>query len=60
MAKIATKSIQIQIHKLVKDVESHVHICSSEQLQMLLETLPGVVEQILDDATLVVEIQDSD
>jgi hypothetical protein len=60
MAKIVTQTIQIQIHKLVKHDASDHTVCTSEQLLMLMETLPGVTEQILDDASLIVEVQDPD
>jgi hypothetical protein len=54
MAKITTQAITINISKLVRDDDSN-NFLTEAQLLALLETLPGVVEQILDDNKLVVE-----
>jgi hypothetical protein len=56
MAHIIQQTFLITISKLVKDDASYHAICSTEQMHMLLDTLPGVVEQILDDASVVVEV----
>lgn len=55
MAKIATTTISLNISKLVRNDEDESSLLSEEQLLTLLETLPGVVEQLLDDSKLVIE-----
>lgn len=54
MAKICTQQISINISKLVRDDADDTFL-TDNQLLTLLETLPGVVEQLLDDNKLVVE-----
>ncbi len=55
MAKIATTTISLNISKLVRNDEDESSLLSEEQLLTLLETLPNVVEQLLDDSKLVIE-----
>jgi len=56
MAQIASQTISISISKLVKDNEAPDSVLTSEQLLSLVETLPGVVEQLLEDNKLVIEV----
>jgi hypothetical protein len=56
MAQIASQTITISISKLVKDHEALDIVMTSEQLLALVETLPGVVEQLLEDNKLVIEV----
>jgi hypothetical protein len=56
MAQIANQTISISISKLIKDNEQLDSVLSSEQLLSLFESLPSVVEQIIDDTTLVIEV----
>ncbi len=55
MPQIASQTISITISKLVKNTQDSDSVLDNEQLLNLLETLPGVVEQLLDDASLVIE-----
>jgi hypothetical protein len=54
MAKISSQLITITISKLTRDDDSS-ELLTDTQLLALLETLPGVVEEILADSKLVVE-----
>jgi len=56
MAQIASQTITISISKLVKDHEALDIVMTSEQLLSLVETLPNVVEQLLEDNKLVIEV----
>jgi hypothetical protein len=56
MAQIACQTISISISKLIKDDEQLASVLSSEQLLALFESLPSVVEQLLEDSTLVIEV----
>lgn len=56
MAQIIQQTFMVVVSKLVKDDEVDQSVCSEEQTQMLLDTLPGVVEQILDNHSTVVEV----
>ena len=56
MAQIVQQTIQITISRLVKDSEEQPMVCTPEQLINMMETLPGVVEQLMDDSGAVVEV----
>ena len=56
MATIAQQNISISIARLLKSTDQDQSVLSDEQLMSLIENLPGVVEQLLDDDKLVVEI----
>lgn len=56
MAQIISEQIVIQIHKLVKSEHAAQSVLDAHKLQMLLETLPGIVEQLLEDSQLLVEV----
>lgn len=55
MAQIVQQTFMIVVSRLVKD-NSQEPACTEEQTQIMLETLPGVVEQILDSSSAVVEV----
>lgn len=55
MAHILQQNITISISKLVRTSSNNHSVLTDEQLQTLLDTLPSVVEQVLDDPSLVVE-----
>ena len=59
MAVIATQNIVISISKLVKNSESATAL-AEQQLVNLLETLPSLVEELVDDSKLIVEVESAD
>lgn len=56
MANIVTQTISIQISKLVKASETNAKAISDEQLMVLAENLPEVLEQLINDDRAIVEI----
>jgi hypothetical protein len=56
MAHIIQQTFLITISKLVKNDHTQDVVCTPDQTHMLLDTLPGVVEQILEHAPVVVEV----
>lgn len=56
MATIIQQTVTVQISKLVRDNQADEPVLSSDQMEAILLTLPGVVDQILDDSSTVVEI----
>jgi antibiotic biosynthesis monooxygenase (ABM) superfamily enzyme len=56
MAQIISQEITIVISKLVKASQVDHIVITDEQLLTLAETLPGVVESLLEDEHVVVEI----
>jgi hypothetical protein len=56
MAQIIQTTFVITVSKLVKDTAG-AHLLDAEQSNMLIQTLPGVVEELLNDPALIVELQ---
>lgn len=59
MAHIISQELTIVISKLVKTSQADHNVITDEQLLTLADTLPGVVESLLEDDQLVVEISTS-
>lgn len=57
MAQIIEQKITIVVSKLVRTGHEDSAVLSDQQLVSLFETLPSVIEQVLDDNTVLVELQ---
>lgn len=57
MAVIATQNIVITISKLVKNSELSDGALTDQQLTTLLETLPSLIEELVEDEKLIVEVE---
>ena len=57
MAQIIHTTFVITVSKLVKDSASEHAVLDSEQIQMVTETLPGILEELLADSTAIIEVQ---
>lgn len=58
MALIATQNIVITISKLIKNSElSQEGVLTDQQLTTLLETLPSLIEELVEDGKLIVEVE---
>lgn len=55
MAQIVTQSFLITVSKLVKDQHSDIPVLSDEQVTNILETLPSILEEIIQDESAVIE-----
>jgi hypothetical protein len=60
MAQLVEQKITITLSRLIRSRDHIDQVVNQEQMQSILETLPSVVEQMLDDATLVVEASTED
>lgn len=58
MAQILQQTYVITLSKLVKDNETNAPICESDVSDALKEALTSMAEQILDDASVLVEVTD--
>lgn len=56
MAKIIQTTFVVTINKLVKDDQADLPILDQSQTNLLTQTLSGLVEEVLNDSTLVVEV----
>ena len=57
MAQVVHTTFVITVSKLVKDSEAQTPVLDAEQAQLITDTLPGVVEELLNDSTVVIEVQ---
>jgi len=57
MAQIIEQKITIVVSKLVRSGSEDASVLNDHQLVSLFETLPSVIEQVLDDNTVLVELQ---
>jgi hypothetical protein len=56
MAKIVQQTISITVSKLVKNDQEDESALTEEQLIAVVQSLPSVVEQLIDDTSAVVEV----
>ncbi len=57
MAQIIEQKITIVVSRLVRSGSEDASVLSDQQLVNLFETLPSIIEQVLDDNTVLVELQ---
>jgi hypothetical protein len=57
VAQIVAVNLNISFSKLVKDGDSDVVRELSEQIASISETIPEVLEQMLDDKAVIIETQ---
>ena len=54
MAQIIQKTFVVTISKLVKD-NTYAPLLSEDQTQNILDTIPSIIEELVDDSSLIVE-----
>jgi len=54
MAKIIQKTFVVTISKLVKD-NIDAQLLSTDQTQNILDTIPSIIQELVDDSSLIVE-----
>jgi 2-hydroxy-3-keto-5-methylthiopentenyl-1-phosphate phosphatase len=55
MAQIVTQSFIITVSKLVKDTHKDDQILNQDQVHTILEALPSILEEIIQDDSVVIE-----
>lgn len=56
MAKILEEIIVIKLSKMVKDNYNSDNVVDSEQRKLIEETIPTLVEEVINDSSVVVEV----
>lgn len=56
MAQIINTTFVITVSKLVKDSAGYNTVLDSDQVLMLTETLPGILEELLSDTSAIIEV----
>ena len=57
MAQIVQTTFVITVSKLVKDSAVADPVLNADQIQLITDTLPGVVDELLADSAVVIEVQ---
>lgn len=55
MAKVLEEVIVIKLSRMVKDSDKDNTVISSEQRRLIEETIPTLVEEVINDSAIVVE-----
>lgn len=58
MARVIEQILAVKISRIVKDHSDDVSVTTDEQEQALKESIPQLVEGLLDDPSVVVELVD--
>jgi hypothetical protein len=56
MAKLVEELVVIKLSRMVKDSASDGSVLSDEQRSVLEATAPALIEEVLNDATVIVEL----
>lgn len=56
MAKILEEVIVIKLSKMVKDNNKSSTVVDNEQRKLIEETIPTLVEEVINDSSVVVEV----
>lgn len=57
MAQVIQTTFVVTISKLVKDNQSDAGVLDADQALLIQQMLPGVVEEVLGDSSVIVEVQ---
>ena len=57
MAQVIRSTFVITVSKLVKNNADQQAVLDSDQIQMVTETLPGILEELLADSAAIIEVQ---
>jgi len=57
MAQVIQSTFVVTISKLVKDTETATSVLDADQTITIQQMLPGVVEEVLGDSSVIVEVQ---
>lgn len=56
MAKLVEEIVVVKLSKLVKDGSGNNSVLSDEQKALLLATVPALVDEVLNDSSVIVEL----
>jgi hypothetical protein len=57
MAQVIHSTFVITVSKLVKNNAAQHAVLDSDQIAMITETLPGILEELLADSAAIIEVQ---
>lgn len=60
MAKLIEELVVIKLTKMVKDSDQGKRVLNDENKGILVETVPALIEEVLNDSTIIVELAEID
>ena len=60
MAKVLEQIIVIKLSKMVKDNSTDTTVVNSDQKKLIEDTIPTLVEEVINDGSIVVEVAELD
>jgi hypothetical protein len=60
MAKVIEEVIVIKLSRMVKDSSGETAVIAAEQRKLIEDTIPTLIDEVIDDNTVVVEVADLD
>ena len=60
MAKLIEELVVIKLTKMVKDSDQGKRVLNDENKGVLAETVPALIEEVLNDSTIIVELAEID
>lgn len=60
MAKIIEEVIVIKLSRMVKDSHKDSNVVDSDQRKLIEETIPTLIEEVINDSSVVVEVAEID
>lgn len=56
MAKVLEELVVVKISRIIKDSEKANSVVSSEQKKLIEDTLPALIEELIQDEKIIVEV----
>lgn len=56
MAKVLEEVIVIKLSRMVKDTDSRNSVINKDQKQLIEETIPTLLDEVLNDESVIVEV----
>lgn len=56
MAKVLEEIIVLKLSKIVKDNDRDCNVISSDQRQLIEQAVPALIDEVLNDTSIIVEI----
>lgn len=60
MARVLEEVIVIKLSRMVKDNDDSETVVKADQKQLIEETIPALIEEVIGDPTVIVEVADLD
>jgi hypothetical protein len=56
MARVIEETITIKLSKIIRDSDKNTEMVTDEQMQLIIATVPSVIDEVLNDNKIIVEV----